>query len=90
MPPALYTAFSRTIRRRALPARRRCRRGVEALIASRSARADPAREHGPGPPARIAILAFGTCSTPRSRGEAVDATVADMRFAKPLDGRPGD
>jgi len=42
------------------------------------------QETGPGP--RIAILAFGTLLYPALQaGEALDATVANMRWAKPLD-----
>ena len=41
---------------------------------------------GAGQPKRIAILAFGTLLYPAlTAAQALDATVANMRFAKPLD-----
>jgi 1-deoxy-D-xylulose-5-phosphate synthase len=44
------------------------------------------RESGAGPGARIAILAFGAMVQPAlTVAQAIDATVADMRFVKPLD-----
>ena len=40
----------------------------------------------PGGKAGIAILAFGTLAIPALRaGQALDATVVDMRFVKPID-----
>jgi 1-deoxy-D-xylulose-5-phosphate synthase len=39
---------------------------------------------------RVALLAFGSMLTPALKaGEALDATVANMRFVKPLDSRTG-
>ena len=83
---ALHRLPDRCARRRcairAAPApawrsRRRCAR-------CRSARREPrARGH-----ARVAILAFGTVLKPAlEAGEELDATVANMRFVKPLDER---
>ncbi len=44
------------------------------------------RTAGGGAPRRIAILAFGTLLYPALQaGDALDATVANMRWAKPLD-----
>ncbi|MFN3564907.1 MAG: 1-deoxy-D-xylulose-5-phosphate synthase [Burkholderiaceae bacterium] len=44
------------------------------------------RESGACPGARIAILAFGSMVQPAlAAAEAIDATVADMRFVKPID-----
>jgi 1-deoxy-D-xylulose-5-phosphate synthase len=48
-------------------------------------RGEVRREGGRGAP-RVAILAFGAMLAPAMRaGEALDATVANMRFVKPLD-----
>jgi len=44
------------------------------------------RESGARPGAQIAILAFGSMVQPAlAAAEAIDATVADMRFVKPID-----
>jgi len=44
------------------------------------------RESGAAPGARIAILAFGTLlHAARPVAESIDATLADMRFVKPID-----
>jgi 1-deoxy-D-xylulose-5-phosphate synthase len=44
------------------------------------------RESTARPGARVAILAFGTMVPPAlAAAEAIDATVADMRFVKPID-----
>ncbi len=68
----------------ALPARRRRRRHAAASARRRcpSARARSARARAQ----RIAILAFGTLLYPALQAaEALDATVVNMRWAKPLD-----
>jgi len=44
------------------------------------------RESGARPGAQVAILAFGSMVQPAlAAAEAIDATVADMRFVKPID-----
>ncbi len=44
------------------------------------------RESGAHPGAQVAILAFGSMVQPAlAAAEAIDATVADMRFVKPID-----
>ena len=75
---------------RALSARRRCRRGRRAGPATRcrSARARcAARAPGAdGAPRGVAILAFGTLLYPAlAAAERLNATVVNMRWAKPLD-----
>ncbi|RRD41475.1 1-deoxy-D-xylulose-5-phosphate synthase [Comamonadaceae bacterium OH3737_COT-264] len=49
-------------------------------------RQESGQEHTPGQPPRIAILAFGTLLYPALQAaERLDATVVNMRWAKPLD-----
>jgi 1-deoxy-D-xylulose-5-phosphate synthase len=49
-------------------------------------RHDPRTDARPGSPPRIAILAFGTLlHAALAAGAKIDASVADMRFVKPLD-----
>jgi len=44
------------------------------------------REHRPGGARRVALLAFGTMLAPAlAAAEALDATVVNMRFVKPID-----
>ena len=88
---ALYTAFLQDH-----PVAVRYPRGAGAgvAVAGRDDRdpvrqgRDPARDHAHGGAAgkRIAILAFGTLLYPAlAAAERLDATVANMRFVKPLD-----